>query len=252
MNFSIADISNICPEIIEPDTPLWMFKQNIEDLNILKTDKYTFSAQYQQNPSPAGGGMFKDEYWRYYDEHEFSLAEVDLMRIYGDTAQKTAEHNDWSVFQFWARVPNKGIYLLDQIRGKWEAPELESKLVEFWEKHKPNQFKIKGAQVVKIEDKSSGSSLIQSIRTNYLIPVEGIQRSKDKVVRAMGAVAYFHNQRIYLPRNATWLEDYKDEFRKFTPLMTHKHDDQIDPTVDAVEDLLAFSDMLYSDKNLGI
>ena len=118
--------------------------------------------------------------------------------IYADTAQKTAERNDYSVFQLWGRSPTQGIFLIDQCRGKWEAPELESKAVEFWNKHKPQQDR-RGAQVVKIEDKSSGSSLIQSIKRDYLIPVEAIQRNTDKVLRAMGVVKYFAAGYIHVP-----------------------------------------------------
>jgi predicted phage terminase large subunit-like protein len=248
MLFSVEEIGHICPPEIPVGSPLWAFKQDIGKLRVIEEgDKYTFSSQYQQNPSPLGGGMFKDAYWKYYD---VLPADIDLYRIYGDTAQKTKERNDFSVFQLWARSRSQGIFLVDQFRGKWEAPELESKLVEFWNKHKPTQFKPFGAQVVKIEDKSSGSSLIQSIKKDYLIPVEAIQRNTDKVLRSMGVVKYFAAGYIHLPRNADYLHDYKEEFRKFTPLMTHKHDDQIDPTMDAVEDLIVFEDMMYNNSAL--
>lgn len=248
MLFSIDAILTICPEQVPLNKPLWAFKQDVEKLRVLEEgDRYTFSSQYQQNPSPLGGGMFKDKYWKYY---EVLPADIDLYRIYGDTAQKTKERNDFSVFQLWARSRTQGIFLVDQFRGKWEAPDLESKLVEFWNKHKPTQFKPMGAQVVKIEDKSSGSSLIQSIKKDYMIPVEPIQRNTDKVLRAMGVVKYFASNYIHLPKNAEWLHDYKEEFRKFTPLMTHKHDDQIDPTMDAVEDLIVFEEMLYSSSSM--
>lgn len=241
-------IASICPLEIPIGSPLWPFKQDMEKLTVLKSgDKYTFSSQYQQNPSPLGGGMFKDKYWKYYD---VLPPDIDLIRIYADTAQKTKERNDYTVFQVWARSRSKGIFLIDQCRGKFEAPELESKLVEFWNKHKPNQFRPLGAQVVKVEDKSSGSSLIQSIKRDYLIPIDAIQRNTDKVLRAMGVVKYFAAGFIHLPRDAEWIHDYKEEFRKFTPLMTHKNDDQIDPTMDAVEDLIVFEDMQYNDNSL--
>lgn len=247
MNFSVEDISLLVPPEVPLEAPLWPFKHDLEELRVLSVgDPYTFSAQYQQNPSPPGGGMFKDRYWKYY---EVVPPDIHTIRIYGDTAQKTAEHNDFSVFQAWGKSPN-GIYLLDQVRGKWEAPELESVLVEFWNKHKPTLYKRLGAQLVKIEDKSSGSSLIQSIKKNYMIPIEGIQRNTDKVFRAMGTVKYFASGYIYIPANAEWLHDYKDEFRKFTPLNTHKHDDQIDPTMDAVEDLIVFEDMIYNGNSI--
>lgn len=244
MLFNSENIATYVPRKLSASGPLWPFKQDAEQLLTLsKGDPYTFASQYQQNPKPAGGGMFKDSYWKYYD---ILPPDIDLIRIYGDTAQKTAERNDFSVFQCWARSRTKGIFLIDQARGKWEAPELESKLVEFWSKHKPNQFRPFGAQIVKIEDKSSGSSLIQSIKKDYMIPVEPIQRNTDKVLRAMGVVKYFASGYIHIPREADFVFDYKEEFSKFTPMMTHKHDDQIDPTMDAVEDLLVFEDMIYS------
>jgi len=239
-----AEALGIIPKQIAPGSPLWPQKHDLKQLRTLELgDKYTYSSQMQQNPSPLGGGMFKDSYWKHYD---VLPADIDLMRMYGDTAQKTKEHNDYSVFQLWARSRSKGIFLVDQIRGKWEAPELESKMVEFWTKHKPTIYKPMGVQVVKIEDKSSGSSLIQSIKKDYMIPVEAIQRNTDKVLRAMGVVKYFASGYIHLPRDIDWVHDYKEEFRKFTPLMTHKHDDQIDPTMDAVEDLIVFEDMMYN------
>lgn len=249
MLFSAGDIPGLVPKVIPIGEPLWSFKHDAKQLRTLETgDPYTYSSQMQQQPSPSGGGMFKDKYWKYY---ETVPAGIDMIRIYGDTAQKTKERNDYSVFQVWARVPNEGIFLLDQVRGKWEAPELESKIVELWNKWKPTLYKPLGASVVKIEDKSSGSSLIQSIKKNYTIPIEAIQRNTDKVLRAMGVVSYFASGYIHLPLGTDWLHDYKEEFRKFTPLMTHKHDDQIDPTMDAVEDLVVFENMLYSSNTIG-
>lgn len=248
MHFSTVEIEAICPTHIEPNSMLWPRKHNHAKFKILEEgDPYTCSAQMQQDPTPSGGGMFKDKYWKMYD---VLPTDIDLYRIYGDTAQKTKEHNDFSVFQCWARSRSQGIFLVDQVRGKWEAPDLESKLVEFWNKHKPIQFKPHGAQMVKIEDKSSGSSLIQSIKRDYFIPVEPIQRNTDKVLRAMGVVKYFAAQYIHLPNGTDWIHDYKEEFRKFTPLMTHKHDDQIDPTMDAVEDLIVFDEMMYNNNAL--
>lgn len=43
---------------------------------------------------------------------------------------------------------------------------------------------------------------------------------------------------VVLPERAEWLLDYKAEFSKFTREMSHKHDDQIDPTLDAIADML--------------
>lgn len=249
MIFSQSDVRRVCPTKIPYGESLWPYKHEISDLNIIKAgDKYTYEGQYQQSPSPLGGSMFKDQYWNFYTELPPDIYDI---RIYGDTAQKTGERNDYSVFQCWGRSEKMGIFLIDQIRGKWEAPELESKLVEFWNKHKPNPSKLIGATVVKIEDKSSGSSLIQSIKKDYLIPVEAIQRNRDKVLRAMGVVKYFSSGHVFIPKDAEWCLDYTEEFRKFTPLMTHSFDDQIDPTMDAVEDMIVFANTFYTERSVG-
>lgn len=249
MLFSLEAVQQICPTNIPVGSPLWEFKHTNDDLQVLKEgDKYTFSSQYQQDPSPLGGGMFKDSYWKTYS---ILPSDINMIRIYGDTAQKIKEKNDYTVFQVWGRSPTSGIYLIDQVRGKWEAPGIESKLVDLWNKHKPSLRSPLGASCVKVEDKSSGSSLIQSIQKDYLIPIEPIQRNTDKVLRAMGVVKYFHSGYIHVPESEEWVHDYKEEFRKFTPMMTHAHDDQIDPTMDAVEDLIVFEDSLYTSNSVG-
>ena len=248
MIFSSSEISKICPSEVPVGSSLWPYKHTPDQLKVIELgDKYTYASQYQQDPSPLGGGMFKDKYWKTYS---VLPPDIDIVAMYGDTAQKIKERNDYSVFQVWARSPSSGIYLIDQVRGKWEAPQLESTLVEFWNKHKPNLHNPRGVHYVKIEDKSSGSSLIQSIKNDYLIPIEGIQRNTDKVLRAMGVVKYFSTGYIHLPEGKEWIHDYKEEFRKFTPLMTHAHDDQIDPTMDAVEDLIVFNEFLYNNNSI--
>lgn len=227
-----------------PDNPkigdvMWEEKQPRQEVDTIEQgDKYVFNAQYMQEPTSLGGTMFKPKYFRYY---EILPMDINTYRIYGDTAQKTGQHNDYSVFQFWGLSPSKGVFLIDQIRGKWEAPDLERNLVNFWNKNKP-----RGAQVIKIEDKSSGSSLIQSIRRDNLIPIEGIPRYTDKLMRAMGVIKYFSSGHVHIPTNAEWISDYVDEFEKFSPLLNHAHDDQIDPTMDAVEDLLIKEVSIYS------
>lgn len=249
MLFSRELIEAKAPDCIVEDMMLWNRKHSREEFQVIQNgDPYTSNSQYQQNPSISGGAMFKDHYWRYYD---VLPTDIVLARIYCDTAQKTKEHNDYTVFQYWVKSASMGIFLVDQIRGKWKAPQIESNLVSFWNKHKPTQLKPIGAQKVLVEDKSSGSSLIQMIEADYFIPIEGIQRFTDKVLRAYGTVAYFASGHIHLPRNAEWLLDYTQEFSKFSPLMTHKHDDQIDPTMDAVEDLLIFEQGLYSSESVG-
>lgn len=236
------------PYEFEPG-PLWPFKHSKEQLLMMKdADPYTYASQYGQRPSPLGGGMFKDKWWNFYaretdqysDEYPALPQDIIYKCIYGDTAQKTKEHNDFSVFQCWGFSPSKGAILIDQIRGKWEAPDLERQLVAFWNKHRQEtaENNFVGASQVKLEDKSSGSSLVQSIQKRTFIPISPVQKNTDKVFEAIGCIPQIAAGNVWLPVDATYISDYLHEFAAFTPLMTHAHDDQIDTSLMAIKDIL--------------
>lgn len=229
--------------------PLWEFKHTEEQLRLMAmADPYTYASQYAQRPSPLGGGLFRDSWWKYYAINpgdynaQYPAKPHDIIArwIYADTAQKTAEHNDYTVAQCWGLSRNRGIFLEDQIRGKWAAPDLKDKFIAFWNKHgKPcKENNYLPARGMKIEDKSSGSSLIQDLRKSTYIPVEGVQKNTDKVFEAIGVIPQIAAGNVNIPIDAPWISDYLHEFNSFTPLMTHAHDDQVDTTCMAIKDLL--------------
>lgn len=214
--------------------PLWDYKQTLRDLEQMRTsDAYTTSAQYYQKPSPVGGGLFKDNWWKFYP----MIPNFEYCFITADTAQKTKEIHDWSCFQCWGMLENN-IYLIDLVRGKWEAPQLRVVFKSFILKHYKPGNPVRGKlRYAAVEDKASGTDLIQTMSQDpeIKIPIIAIQRSVDKVSRANDFAPYIASGRVYLPADAEWLSDYLLEFRKFTPMMTHKWDDQIDPTLDAIQ-----------------
>lgn len=217
-----------------PNGALWPFKHTIEDLEAMReADPYTTAAQYDQSPSPLGGGIFKDTWWTYYDPSV--LPEFEYRIITADTAQKTGQHNDYSVFGAWGVYDNK-LYLLDILRGKWESPELKDAAKDFYAKHSHSTAPRGRLRAIYIEDKVSGTDLIQNLKRE--MPIIDVQRDKDKVTRALDTVPYLTTGRVLLPENAHFLSDFKSEMRKFTPLMTHDHDDQVDVFMDAVEQTL--------------
>jgi predicted phage terminase large subunit-like protein len=215
----------LCPERFDFPT--------IEKLK-LSLGSYATACQLQQRPSPRGGGIFKSEWFVRYK----IPPQIVCRRVYGDTAQKTAERNDYSVFECWGRGIDGRIYLLDLIRGKWEAHELEKKFMDFWNKHKPfDEFQSCPLSKALIEDKVSGTGLIQNMRKKG-IPIRGIQRSRDKLLRANDAQPSIEAQLVCIPESAPWVSDFTTEVDSFTKNDTHAHDDQIDPMMDAIEDLI--------------
>lgn len=199
---------------------------------LLETKKilgeYFWSAMYQQSPTAIGGDMFKLEHWKYYT----TLPKITRKLIFGDTALKTGEKNDFSVLQCWGQSYDGGIYLIDQLRGKWEAPELEVNTKAFYNKHRnADGCACSG---VYIEDKASGIGLIQSLKRSG-IPIVGIPRSVDKITRMHCGTPMIEAGNVHLPEEAPWLIDYLSEF---SAAPNGVHDDQIDPTLDAIATFL--------------
>ncbi len=216
----------------------WPYKEPLQDLLASeKADAYVFSGQYMQRPAPLGGGIIQSGKFLRYG----ALPQLQYRKIFADTAQKTAERNDYSVFQCWGLGYDNRLYLIDQIRGKWKAPELKQRAIDFWNKHAAVGADDPSAAVLrqmKVEDKSSGTGLIQEIQAEGGIPIEGIERVKDKLTRVMDVVSHIDVGNVAVPADAPFVNDFITECDSFTADDTHMHDDQIDPMVDAINDML--------------
>lgn len=221
------------PAIRDDGTSFWQDNSNfaIDKLRVMESaNAYVFAGQYLQIPAPLGGGILKDAWYQYWD----ILPNLKWRKIYADTAQKTKEHNDYSVFQCWGDDGNGGKYLIDQLRGKWEAPDLIDVARGFWAKHKGmDRAKFGALRSMNVEDKVSGTGLIQTLARER-IPVIGVKRNIDKITRAMDAAPLIQTGNVYLPRSADWLSGFMSESSQFP---NGKHDDQLDPMFDAVVDL---------------
>jgi predicted phage terminase large subunit-like protein len=233
-----------------PEGPLWPEKQNQEQLDILKADGYTWSAQYQQRPRDLGGEIFDSNYWRFYKKYDPSLNYIELLsgeriyleyiNIYVDTAMKAEERHDYSVFQVWGKGEDGRIYLLDQYRGKWTSPKLHEKALEIFDEWSYKyQKRPLGVRDIKVEDKVSGTGLIADINNErgegY---VTGIPRSIDKVSRAKSSVIPISMGKVVLPIDAWFTPGLIEEHREFKDDDSHRYDDQIDCQMDATHDMI--------------
>jgi predicted phage terminase large subunit-like protein len=206
-----------------------------------------WEALYQQNPQIPGGMLIHGASFPRYTV----LPVLTGRTIYGDTAQKTAERNDYSVFECWGLGVDHKLYLLDLIRGKWEAPELKRRAIDFWNKHAAmDKVFLGGLRMLKVEDKSSGTGLIQEIKTDGKIPVQGIERSKDKYTRWLDVAGYVESGYVLLPADAPFTSDFLAECEAFTADDSHLFDDQIDPMMDAIMDNLASANVVKLWENI--
>jgi predicted phage terminase large subunit-like protein len=173
-----------------------------------------FSAQYQQEPIPLAGNIIKAEWFQDYDVAP-TCGHADLSVISIDTAMKGEQLSDFSVATVWL---NRGdnCYLLDLWRQRVDYPDLRYAVLELRERY-PNATLL-------IEDKGSGTSLIQDLRAKN-IAVVGITPQGDKLTRAAKVSAKFEAGAVFFPKAALWLGPLKAELLGFPNV---KHDDQVD------------------------
>ena len=207
-----------------PGQTLCLDRYSEEDFKSIKHDvgSYKWNSLYQQNPIPIEGGLFKRVWWKTYR----GLHNYTKIVQFWDCAQKVGITNDYSVCATWG-VTENGFHLLDIWRNKVEAPQLEQAVKNMFDKFRP--------QAVVIEDKSSGSSIIQNIRQKTLIPVIAFDpKQRDKEVRASAVTPTVEAGKCFIPESAPWLEDFLLEHERFP---NAEHDDQVDTTSMALEHL---------------
>nr|UYL16400.1 MAG: terminase large subunit [Caudoviricetes sp.]UYL16449.1 MAG: terminase large subunit [Caudoviricetes sp.]UYL16501.1 MAG: terminase large subunit [Caudoviricetes sp.]UYL16541.1 MAG: terminase large subunit [Caudoviricetes sp.]UYL16584.1 MAG: terminase large subunit [Caudoviricetes sp.] len=216
----------------------WPAKESAKDLLALReADLYTFESQYQQKPIALGGNVFKTEWFQYYgDSEKCTLPKPDRFEytfITADTAQKVGELNDYSVFCYWGMFKDR-VYFIDGIRGKWEAPDLKTNFIAFvnqcWKRNK----ECGTLRKIHIEDKASGTGLIQDAKRDIPIDINPVQRSTDKVTRAMDASPVMRAGRVALPHSHPMLAELLAEVAAFTYDDSHPNDDIVDNIIDAV------------------
>jgi predicted phage terminase large subunit-like protein len=209
--------------IREIDDVLDPVREPLSALNKLRADMtpLQFSAQYQQRPIPLEGNIIKREWLRYF-KGTLPWVPGDYLVISWDTAMKSSELCDYSVGTVW-HVQERGRKknLVDVVRGRFEYTELVAAATALYRKWK---FEGRTTHLV-IEDKGSGSSLIQSLRRESIYSYYRPMLDGDKVMRLTAQAAEFHAGSVYLREDAPWVGDLVAELLGFPGV---RHDDQVD------------------------
>jgi predicted phage terminase large subunit-like protein len=231
----------------EPGELLWperFGRREIEEMKI-SLGSYGTAGQLQQRPSPAAGGIFRRDWWRYYQPQGMNLppvivrlpdgtqtsivaieapASVDEQIQSWDCSFKDLKTSDYVVGQAWGRIGS--IFLLGhQIRGRMDFPATMKAIREMSEKWPQTFGKL-------IEDKANGSGLIQMLQHQIpgIIPVNP---QGGKLTRARAISPLVEAGNVYLPHPdfAPWVPDFIEECAAFP---NGAHDDQVDAMTQAL------------------
>lgn len=174
-----------------------------------RQDEYWWGALYQGNPVPLKGNIVDvSGFKRKYDYAKMpQRTEWDMVIVSTDTAIKDTEIADYTVFGVWG-IKQDGYYLLDIIRDKLTYPKLVETSMGLHRVWLPEFFLV--------EDKGSGSSLIQDLREEGTINVWPIDPgSESKVLRMQAETTTIKSGMVILPDNVSWKDDFLLECRSF-------------------------------------
>ncbi len=202
--------------------------------------EYNFQSQYQQSPMPRDGNMIKTEWLRFFEPEQLP-SDISYTLQSWDTASKSDELNDFSVCTTW-KVSDQKFYLIDVFRKRLNFPQLKRAAIDLHRKFEPDKLLI--------EDKSSGTALIQELQSEYIYGIEAYKprQGTDKLMRLDAQLVKFENGSVLLPRRAPWLDEY---VREITGFPGGKHDDQVDSTSQALQFLGTFAGVFREFRGFG-
>ncbi len=188
-----------------------------------------FATQYQQRPAPAGGGLIKPIWFRRYHPADLPAAFNRVIQSW-DTANTIEEWSDYSVCTTWG-VKGKHMYLLHVFRARLNYPGLKRAVRQ--------QAQLHEALIVYVEDRASGTQILQELREEGFGKLRPVKPTRDKQTRMVNQTALIENGFVHLPAEAPWLEDYLYELTVFP---NGKYDDQVDSTSQALDSANSWTD----------
>lgn len=199
------------PAIDAQDKALWPEAYPLKRLKEIKATLGTreWAALYQQSPVIDGGNILRRSWWRPWQAKDPPKCRH-IFQSY-DTAYSEDDHNrssysartTWGVFAHEDGVA--ALILLEAWRGRVDYPTLRKRALDAYREHQPD--------VVLIEKKSSGQSLVQDLRRAG-IPVRTYNPDRDKVARAYAVQAMLECGQIWYPERK-WTDEVIEECAAF-------------------------------------
>jgi predicted phage terminase large subunit-like protein len=229
----------------EVGAPLW--PDMFDSENLAQTRRamgsYWFNAMYQQRPSPAEGALFKRADFRYFERTAAASPDtghphpiVTIFRDSGaqvfdvgygikfqtvDCASSEKESADYTVISTWIVTPQRDLLLWDRVRVQFSGPNVRGLIRRTFFEHRPG--------FVGVESERLGDAIIAELVMEGL-PLVPLRPDRDKVSRALPAVARYEEHRVFHPLASSagdgWVaEEWEPELLSFP---NAANDDQVD------------------------
>jgi predicted phage terminase large subunit-like protein len=205
---------------------LWPEKHSFDELEAIRqADRYTFSGQYLQLPSPPEGGEWRKDWFNIVNRAE--LPNDIVYEMYIDGAYTKDTRNDPNGIQISGKSGDN-LYIFKSIDKYLEMPELKNFITSFVQ-----SCGVPVSQIL-VEPKASGKSLVQLLRRETRYNVSELTTNfvrYSKIERARASSPFIEGGRVYLVKD-NWNDAFLQQVSTFP---NAKHDEHIDVTSYAIE-----------------
>jgi hypothetical protein len=183
-------------------------------------DPYVFASQFQQNPIPAGGGLFKPDWFITLDEEPEML----ITFITCDTAETDKSWNDATVFSFWGvyhivnfgkKSGEIGLHWIDTVELRVEPKDLKDSFIDFYTECTRHRMP---PLMAAIEKKSTGVTRASGSKTQRFLEIQ----------------PYVASKLISFTKGAKHQDVCIKHMTSITANDSHRHDDIADTFADAI------------------
>jgi predicted phage terminase large subunit-like protein len=183
---------------------------------------YEWSALYQQRPVVGENALFTEDMFVLNEEHEYP----ERLSTYStnDLAIGQKQHHDWTVNIAFGVDEDDDIWIIDLIRGRFDALELVDMMIDVHLRHKTLADGIERSQI----QMSIGPFFEKRLAERGVSSMNIIELSpgnRDKVARSRSIQGRCRQRKVHLPKDAPWLQSFLNEVSAFP---VGQHDDQVD------------------------
>jgi len=201
---------------------------------------YIFYSQYQQEPTPLGGALYKMEDFLLFEKDPEILATF----ITADTAETDKAWNDKTVFSFWGvyklrvstiETESYALHWLDCREISVEPKDLEYEFLDFWSSCMTYPIK---PHISIIEKKSTGVTLVSVLKNVQGLKILAMERTRlsgNKNQRFIDIQQYIASKLITFTQHSKHVKMCIEHMIKITPNGTHRFDDIADTAYDAIK-----------------
>ncbi|PTK37723.1 phage terminase large subunit [Staphylococcus hominis] len=179
----------------------------------------TWASLYQQRPAPEQGGIFKREWFNFFNTQP---ARYDDMLISWDMTFKDSTASDYVVGQVWLKK-GADFYCIDQVRDQMDFTQSLQAVINL-------KNKYPRCRRILIEDKANGPAIISTLK-NRVSGIVPITPRESKEARAYAVTPFFEAGNVHFKQDIRSLNDTIEEMVAFPAA---SHDDTVDATTQAL------------------